>query len=638
MNLSRNASAIVVFILLSMAGTAFAQYNGEPRTFSLTGGVLFGVTEYSQNNQYSGGPAATVAADLAGYWRDPRVLQYEVKPTVTFGDAGTELNNNAMTGFSATGIVLQGSNFPLNISFSRASSAINQLSATSAATDVLAGSETNTTDQLYNIDWLLRFKHLPVINLKYQDSDYSATLPQSLGSEEDRNVRDFVAHARYSVDQWQMTGWYQNTQAKITTPDLLLGSPQLEQDKTETLGVTISRPWSKSNLDVDANQTKSNYSYNGAVTGSSVLNANASFVSQPLKPVSVWLLAQYISNAQDYQLQQALSGAGVTSVNSTTTSTTPSGLLAAPFDVSTMTEGGSYRVGYGFTVTASTEESRFSNEGSSTGWNAGMGYVLNRGWSTFSANYSHSSSETLGEAVNGTLTSVGTVSTVLSTQNINADTESVNVIQRMPNQFKLATSAHVSEGTITEAGIQSPNHDYGGNASLTRPLGSWTLVGNFSLDKNVNNLDLIFSQSSSKSFSVSASFRNLSLSGGRQYGSGLALQSGNSIIFVTNPAVVSPILGTPLLSDTIGTTVTGSYQSRKKRFMASGSWGRFSYTTNSTPSTDYDLLNLYVAYKLRRLRLIGGYVTRSQTFGNLPANSYNTKMMYLQVERNFRLY
>jgi hypothetical protein len=233
---------------------------------------------------------------------------------------------------------------------------------------------------------------------------------------------------------------------------------------------------------------------------------------------------------------------------------------------------------------------------------------------------------------------MGTVSTVLGTQSINADTGSVNVIQKMPNQFKLATSAHGSEGTITEAGIQSPNHDYGGYASLIRPLGGWTLTGNFSLDKNVNNLDLMFNQNSSKSFSLSASFRHLSLSAGRQYASGLAVQTGNSILFVTNSVAVSPILGIPLLSDTTGTTVTGSYQSRKRRFIATGSWARFNYTTNRAPSTAYDLVNLYAAYQLRRLRLLGGYITRSQTFGGLAAASYNNKLMYFQIERVFRLY
>jgi hypothetical protein len=637
--ISGKAFAIAVFTLLSMAGTAWAQYTDEPRKFSLTGDVLFGVTEYAQNNQYSGGPAATVAADLAGYWRDMRVLQYEFKPTVTFGDAARGAGlSNGMTGFSGTGIVLQGSNFPLNISFSRASSALSQTSVQSAATDVLAGSETKTTNQLLNVDWLLRFKHFPVVDLKYQDSDYSATLPESLGSEEDRNVRDFVANARYSVDQWLMTGWYQDTLAKITTPDVLLGSPQIEQDKTENLGCTISRPWSNSSLDLDVNQTKSNFSYNGAATETTVRNANASWIFQPLKPVNTWIMAQYISNAQEYQVQQALSGAGVTGVNSTSTSMTPSGLLAAPYSVLTVTEGGSYRLGHGFTVTVGAAEGRFSNAGSSSQWNADMGYVRNWRSGGFSADISHSSLTTSGEVVNGTLTSMGTVSTVLGTQSINADTGSVNVIQRLPNQFKLATSAHVSEGTITEAEIQSPNHDYGGYASLIRPLGGWTLTGNFSLDRNVNNLDLMFNQSSSTSLSLSASFRHLSLSAGRQYGSGLAVQSGNGIIFVTNPVVVSPILGTPLLSDTTGTTVTGSYQSPKRRFVATGSWGRFDYTTNRAPATVYDLVNLYAAYQLRRLRLLGGYITRTQTFAGLSANSYNDKMIYFQIERVFRLY
>ena len=69
-----------------------------------------------------------------------------------------------------------------------------------------------------------------------------------------------------------------------------------------------------------------------------------------------------------------------------------------------------------------------------------------------------------------------------------------------------------------------------------------------------------------------------------------------------------------------------------------GYWYRFSYTTENAPTTEYNLLNLHVSYKLRRLRLIAGYQKQSQTFGVGQSNIFNTNLKYFQIERVFRLY
>jgi len=65
---------------------------------------------------------------------------------------------------------------------------------------------------------------------------------------------------------------------------------------------------------------------------------------------------------------------------------------------------------------------------------------------------------------------------------------------------------------------------------------------------------------------------------------------------------------------------------------------RFSYTTDHLPATEFSLINLHVSYKLRRLRLIGGYTRQSQLFRVGPLGTYETRLMYFQIERVFRLY
>src|SRR5208282_592898 len=211
-------------------------------------------------------------------------------------------------------------------------------------------------------------------------------------------------------------------------------------------------------------------------------------------------------------------------------------------------------------------------------------------------------------------TSQGTPTYSLFSQDTDLNTVTGNLTQNLPRQFRLATSAHVSKGTVTDDGVPYPYHDYGGLATLTR---------SFSMDEIAANQPFIYNQSRSEAASLGVACRGLNLSGGYQYASGLALQVGTSLIYVTNPGVVSPLLGTPVLSSTSGTNLTGSYRSRLNRLMVLGYWYRFNYTAEHAPTTDYSLLNLHASYKLRRLRLIAGYQRQSQVLGAGQSNIYN---------------
>jgi len=84
--------------------------------------------------------------------------------------------------------------------------------------------------------------------------------------------------------------------------------------------------------------------------------------------------------------------------------------------------------------------------------------------------------------------------------------------------------------------------------------------------------------------------------------------------------------------------LNGSYRSRRGRLIVNGYWYRFNYTTDHLPTTNYDLFNLRASYKLRRLRLIAGFMKQSQVLGLGQANTYNTNLKYFQIERVFRLY
>jgi len=647
---ARRLAAILGLVLAAMGGTAWAQ---EPeQSFNLTGRILFGYAALSQAPYSESGPAATLETDFNGFWRDPRILQFELKPIVTLGEAppGTEMGN-ALTGFSGSGLLLAGSSFPLTLSYSRYSSSLGEESRIGTVTNpnqnVLSGVEGKTTTSVFDAHWMLRFNNWPTVSLDYRDTDYNSVLPQALGAEEEHSLHDFTAHINYNMWGWQLAGRYLHTQYTTTAPDILTGSVQNETGTTSDVGFTASRflPL-HSTLGVNADQTKSDFSFDGTETNLSVRNANATLASQPVQRLSTTLQAVYTSNLQASEEQQILAGAGVpgTSASPIPTSPVPLTYLAAPYHVLNFNGGAAFRLGYGFSLTGNAGESSASNAATSTNWSAGLNYQhkWRSGW--LSTNFSHSDYSTELEVVNGSATagagntSQGTATYSPFSQATDLETGAVNLTQDLPRQLRLATSAHVSGGTLTENGSPYPYHDYGGLASLTRPVGQWTLTGSVNLEDTATHEPLAYNQTSSKSVSFGAAYRGLNLSGGYQYGSGLAVQVGSSLIFVNSPPVASPLLGIPVPSTTSGTNLTGSYRSRRGRLMLMGYWYRFNYRTEQVPASEYNLVNLHVSYKLRRLRLIAGYTRQSQVLGVSSAGLYETNLKYFQIERVFRLY
>jgi hypothetical protein len=645
---ARKLAAILGFVLAAMGETAWAQ---SEQPLNLTGRILFGYASLSQPPYNESGPSATMEGDFSGYWRDPRILEFDVKPVVTLGQAvpGTE-SGNALTGGSATALILQGSSFPLTLSYSRTGSSLGEgyrSSATNPSQDVLSGAESKTTTTVFDAHQMLRFNGWPTVSLDYRDTDYNSALPEGLGGEDDHTLHDFTAHINYKEGGWLFAGRYQRSQYTTTAPDILTGTVQNDNGTTSDLGFTVSRMLPlHSTFAVSADDTKSNFSIDGSETNLSARTANVTLSGQPVDRLSSTLQMQYTSNLQASEVQQALAGAGVPGTStSPAAATTPLTYLAAPYHVLSFNWGAAYRLGHGFTLNGNVGDSYSSpGSGTSTQWGAGLAY--NRKWRSgwFSTSYSHSHYSTSVEVLNETSatgtsnTSQGPDTYSVFSQDLSLETGAVDLTQSLPRQFRLATSAHVSEGTLHEEGLPYPYHDYGGLVSLTHPVGQWTLTGSFSLEEIAANEPSIYNQSRSESASFGAAIRGLSLSGGYQYGSGLALQVGSSLLFVSNPQAVSPVLGIPVLSSTSGTNLNGSYRSRRGRLIVNGYWYRFNYTTDHLPTTSYDLFNLRASYKLRRLRLIAGFMKQSQVLGLGQSNIYNTNLKYFQIERVFRLY
>jgi hypothetical protein len=647
---ARKLAAILWLALAGMVGTAWAQNPELPR-LALTGRVVFGAAELSEGHNNEGGPAATIEADLSGYWRDPRILQFEFKPMITLGHAvaGTEMGN-AMTGFAATGIFLQGSSFPLTISYSKSVSSLEQGSGyANPSQGVLSGAENNMESTVFDANWTLRFRHL-MTDLDYSDTDHSSELPAAFGTADDYTQRNFTAQVNYNYGGWQAGARYQFTQSTTKFPNVISGGVGHDDGNTTDLDFIASRLLPlHSTLGVTADRSKSSYNFDGTETNTTVDIANASLTSQPLEKLTTSMQAQYTSNLQAFQEQQAIATAGISGVASiapastTSASQVPLTFLAAPFKVLTLSWAAGLQLGNGFSLNGSYGESFTSNSGTSTRWSIGPAYQHKWRTGSLAASYSHTGMATQADVVSETdttdmlNTTQGTAPYSLYSETTNLDNVAVDMNQNLPREFQLATSVHVSEGTIKDNGIPYPDHDYGGRAFLTRPLGGWTLIGSFSLEKNAADTQLLNNRSTSEGISFGAACRGLSLTAGRLYGSGLALQVGNSLAFIPNPVVAGAVVGATTLSSTTGSTLAGSYRSRRGRVVLMGNWGRFNYNTNNF-GTQNTLLNLQASYKLRHLRLIAGFMKQSQVYSIGSLGTYDTRLIYFQVERLFRVF
>jgi hypothetical protein len=573
-------------------------------------------------------------ATLSGYWRDPRIFQFGVTPMVSFGEpvAGAEMGN-AVTGFSGVGICLQGSSFPLTVSYSRTGNSLEgEQSVTGNSNQVLSGVETSATSTAFDANWTLRFRYWPTVHLDYQATDYDAPLPKPFTSGDDHRLNVFSGKIDYRLWGWQAGGWYQRNQSDSTYPDIVDGTVQNSSSRTTDMGsyVTGILPL-QSVFSGSLSRSDLSSNFDDTTTSNAVDVANATITSQPWQRLTTTMSEQYISNLQAYQVQQTLAGTGVAGSGTTTGTTATLTTLSAPFSIQTVSWTGAYRVGYGFGINGGTSETSFSSEGSSTQWSIGTGYQhkFKSGW--FNATYSHNNTDTQTEVI-----SENSTVAVPFSQSVATNMLGVSLTHTLPFRLKLMTTTHVTEGTIYDNGIPYPDRDYGGLATLTRNVGEWRVNGTLTFEKTEANQALIDNQNTSKGASVAVSYRNLNLSASRQYGDGYAVQLGSNLVPISGPTAVSSVLGTPLLTNSVETAFTGSYRSRSGRFMVTGGWWHFNYATEDQPSTESTLYHVRASYKLRRLRLLAGYVVQSQTFNSIGV--FNSRLVYFQIERVFRAF
>jgi hypothetical protein len=621
MKMTGQSLIVLVLAVLASVGSARAQ-SETGLQLGLTGRLVLGVSSYEQTDASQNGAAATLDTDLAGIWRDPRILQFDVKPTVTFGEAPEAEMNNALSGITVLTRLLKGSSMPFNFSYSKMKTPTQDVTQTGIGGS-LPTEHLSTSSSVLDADWILRFPRFPTVNLNYRDSSQTSDLTSGSDVNDDHSYKEFSARMHYSIKGWQSSAWYKQLHTKTDGNNILVGGVQSDNTSMEEYGSTVTKDLPlNSALNMTVDQTDAKVADGSLQQNTSIFDGTASLNSQPFKRLNTIVQAQYTGNSQSLR---------------TSSTATP---VTTPFNLANVSGGAGFKITTNLLLTGSIGESSSSLNNSAQTWSVGPSYQTHWTSGAIGVGYAHSNLETRTQTYTEQTNPLGstlppTPLISLSTMYTRGDTGTVSLNQNLPARMQLVFTANGNHGSLEQSGIQYPTEGYGWVVSVTRPFGEWNVLGSVSHQYTNTTVDTSADQASSTMLSTTVAFRGLNVSAAYQTGTGRAVQLDGQLIWVTSPT--SP-LGVPTLSSSNSFMASGSYHSRRGRLLVTGNYGRFDYGTSLQPDTKYNIMNIRASYKLRRLRLISGFAKQSQLSSLSGATPFNSRVVFFQIEREFRFF
>jgi len=619
---------IACAVLLTLAPATWAQQE-VMAPLNLNGELGAGYSGL-QDGGYNSGPAFHVDADLNGYWRDPRILLFDVSPYGGTGIAwanGSDVSSSG-NGFSSSTTLLGGSPFPLSITYSRV---WQNFPGVSSASNVVGGFSTAYSSQDLGVDLGVYLPKFPPVALHYGSGGSSTDLSEGLGNTNESH-HTFSATTYYSLLGWRLDTAYSRYWTKASVADLLnLSGPELpESSRSSDLHGRADRSLPlKSTLSLDVGRRSWQDSLIGLQSDNSYDYARAVVGSHPFSQLGLNMNAGYISNATAEEIQQLL---GVNGAN-----LAPSPIQNALTTGRELDYGGGaqYQLPKGFSVNGDATGYSFNGSlglsGDSVMWDAALNYVYRfRRSGSFNASYAYQHTDT--EA--GTFTGLTTGRTLR-----------VGFSNMFSGQLQFGANMHFDQRDIesTSVGlgqVDSPEHGWGFTVSAARPLNPiWRLSGDFEINRSMTSFPLQV-ESNSEGFGLRAESTAFQLSMRRMYQEGLSVQVGNGLIFVGDPqgALLTPLGAALSNTSNVQTILMGTYRPGRKRFSVSGSWSHFGYDNGGRPATDATMIYGLVSYRLRRLRLQAGYASsNSQLYGQNTSN-FGRREFYFEMIRNFRIF
>lgn len=578
-------------------------------------------TGYEAMNQagerYSS-PFFGIGANLAGYWRDPRVMTFDVQPDLLFGQHFLgPVSSETGKGVAAHASFLGGSKTPLTISFAH-----RNLKSPTFASESELYRGTTTTQRAFAIDWAARFERWPTLNVHYSRDNDTVSVPWALAETVRTRNNNLEISSGYRIGQWEMEGRFGNRTASnplLSGSASEIASPD-DRSHDRQIAFSASRPLPlHSTLLLDASHYKFDLRSTGQNYNTAFTRAFATLRSELTENISLTLDAAYLSNVGDFTRQQILSGSGV-----------PSDPQLLKTDVSTLSTGGSaqVRIAKGLfahgqahkTSSLSATTALFDPSGDSYG--GGVSYSRQLFAGQFAGSYGFTSASTRGQYQQKTI------------QNILAASYS----RMLPFLLRLTASSYYNGGKL-RYGFEYPLDALSTTVEVSRPVGArWSVTGRFEFQRTENAFPA-GNRTSTKGFGVSVNSKKLQLSVSQHLDSGLAYRFGFSVVPIPTGSPVLPIEGLPPLLLTSGNSTTASGDYRPwKRIEMRVQWARYHRALSTGDMSAMRNLDARVNYDFRKLRFTGGYLRRSQESGNAATSTWLGRQFYVQVNRQFRIF
>ena len=620
--------AVLAFVaVLHLASAAWGQIE-ERGQFEVTGNVGAGYSSTSTNAVSESGPAVMGNADVAGYYRDPRILYYNVDPFYGAGSSyasQSEVGNRGK-GLGASAVALSSSAYPFMVDYSLLSQ--DAPAVGSSTGNVLASQSTSFFTQNLGVNGGLFLRHLPSFSYGYSTGETRTDYSQVGNSDQKQSY--WSCGTTYGVFGWQLDAAFARTQSNGTQVNLeqLTGGVTHEHAYSEDLHADASRflPQSSS-----VNFTVGRRIWDDTTTtllqNNSYDYARFSLGSHPVPWLTMRAQGDYNTNATAATIQQLLGGSSSGTVTATVLPVTAAN--AANGSLMGLAE-----LPYGFTVSQGLTVGSFSTgAGELTGdtlvADTTLDYVRKlprRG--ALSAGYSYGYGQTSVESETVTTTDNGF---------------RAGLSYIFPYGILVNGEGHFdTRSELTDAqssAVASPEHTYGFTLNVSRQITPrLKLSGDAEVNHNTTAYPIHF-VNDTKSFGVLAEGQAWRLSTRLLIQSGLSVQVGSGVVYLNEQSLTETPLDT-VLSNTSNNqfTVLGTYRPGKKRLSVDGSWTRFSYSSGGAQVEASQMINLFVSYRLRRLRVQAGYFSsKSQlTIANTPG--FDQRQYYIGVVRRFRLF
>lgn len=605
---------LLVFVLGQFCALAAAQER------QMVGEIITGYSGSDNNGDSLQGPYIGVAGDFSGYWRDPRILIFEVQPNLFHGFQwagptwGPETN-----GIAATSTFLGGSQIPVRITFSRQNIPTPDFGPQAA----LEFQGISNMQQNLAVDWTAKIKHLPDLDVHYAHNNYSTTYPADFGGHYSNSDQDFRVGAGYTLAGWTLHGSYDRSDTSLGNAILLTnGHTSSGGALSQTETVSISRPLPfQSRFGMDFSSTDSSLDMGSVNTDSKFQRASGYLNSRLTDRLTTNLQAAYVTSFADYARQQILQNQG-----------NPNLLPGSPL-LNFTSDYLNYGAGANFRVVSNLyvhgEYSTAQTLSNSAAEALGDTHTVAAG-----LNFFHSF---LGGNVSTGYSASHSVMNYLVNQDSLTQTITGAYSRPIVYGIQFNGSADVTDELVRYT-FSDRLRNYGINADLSRRVGTgWNVRGHV-MWRSGNQSYPVSTSNGSKSFGLTATSKRLQLDVSELMDSGLAYQFGNNVILVPGATPYAGVSGLPQFFETSGKTfmLSAAYQATK-RLSVRGMWRDGSRSVNGADSLNAHGYDLRFDYRFRKMRIAGGYTHTNQDLAP-TVGAFYVRTFYIEFRRDFKLF